>query len=122
MARFKQIRDGRSNLTVVEVYGDVGNEEIKTILDWPPDVSPHSKTVFDFRFADLSALSSTHIRKAVGEIRLLSGPDCKAALVFSNPADYSIGKIISSAFSGRGYLANIRGFYNLHRAKDWLLF
>ena len=41
-------------------------------------------------------------------------------MVFSNPADYSLGKTISKAIRKHGYLSEIREFYNLYLAKAWL--
>jgi hypothetical protein len=65
---------------------------------------------------------SNRIRSDVHEVRKFAGLGIRAALVFSTPAAFSIGRMMSHAISGAGYLADTRGFYNLSLAKDWLLF
>jgi len=122
MAQFKRIKETRGNFTIVEVVGDVLHGEIIDFLENLQVEDPSTRAIFDFRAANLSALLTNRIRSDVHKIRKFAGPGIRAALVFSNPADFSIGKAIGHAISGAGYLADIRGFYNLYLAKDWLLF
>ena len=122
MAEFKIIRETRSDLTVVEVVGDVAQGEIGKFLASLKLDDPTSKAIFDFRHANLSALEKKHIKSNVNQLKRFSRPEVRAALVFSNPVDFSIGRAITKAISKEGYLADIKGFYKFYLAKDWLLF
>ena len=123
MAQFRRLKEFRSDLTVIEVHGELTHGEFIRFLEANRSKNNRSsKAIFDFRSATLSSLSKQRIKKTVVEFRKFAAPDLRAALVFSNPADFSVGKVISKAISKQGYLSEIRGFYNLYLAKAWLLY
>ena len=122
MAQFKTSRDSRTDLTVIEVFGNVTHGEIPRFLETLRMDNPPSRAIFDFRNASLSELVKKRIKTDIHKVKQFTRPEIRAALVFSNPADFSIGKAITKAISKEGYLADIRGFYNFYLAKDWLLF
>ena len=122
MAQFKRIKDKRAGLTIIEIIGELTHGEIPRFLESLHVDDTSSGAIFDFRAADLSALAKTRIKSDIYKVKKFAHPELKAALVFSNPADFSIGRTISKAINKEGYLADIRGFYNLFLAKDWLLF
>ncbi|MEZ5491246.1 MAG: hypothetical protein R3F50_13130 [Gammaproteobacteria bacterium] len=122
MAQFKRIKDSRSDLTIIEIIGKLTLGELSRFLDSLQVDNASSRAIFDFRAADLSALAKACIKSEIRKLERFSHPELKAALVFSNPTDFSTGKAISKAVSKEGYLADIRGFYNLYLAKDWLLY
>ena len=123
MAHFRRLKDFRSDLTVIEVHGELTHGEFIRFLEANRETGNRSsKAILDFRSATLSSRSKHRIKKAVAEFRKYAAPELRAALVFSNPTDYSVGKVISKAISKQGYLAEIRGFYNLYLAKAWLLY
>jgi hypothetical protein len=123
MAQIRRLREVRSDVTVIEVSGDITHGEFIKFLEAHKQVTnPASRAIFDFRSANLSALSRQRIKEAMAELKQFARPGLRAALVFSNPADYSIGRVISGSISKQGYLAEIRSFYNLYLAKAWLLY
>ena len=123
MAHFRRLKELRSDLTVIEIHGELTHGEFIRFLESNRNVKdPSSMAILDFRSANLSMLSKQRIKQAVTEFQRFANPSMRAALVFSNPTDYSIGKVISKAFSKHGYLSEIRGFYNLYLAKAWLLY
>jgi hypothetical protein len=123
MAQIRRLRETRSDVTVIEVRGDLTHGEFKRFLEAHKNViNPASRTVVDFRSANLSALSRHRIKEAMADLKQFARPGLRAALVFSNPADYSIGRVISGSLSKHGNLSEIRGFYNLYLAKAWLLY
>ena len=122
MAQFKLTRETRTDLTVIEVVGDVQHGEIPDFLNSLQVENPATRAIFDFRGANLAGLVKKRIRTDIHKVKQFSRPELKTAMVFSNPADFSIGKIISKSLSSEGYLSDIRGFYNFYLAKDWLLF
>jgi len=123
MAQFRRLKETRANLTVIEVHGELTHGEFIRFLESNRNVKERSlKAIFDLRSANLSSLSKRHIKEALADFRKYADPELRAALVFSNPADYSIGKLISKTVSKHGYLSEIRGFYNLYLAKAWLLY
>ena len=123
MAQFKRLKERRSGLTVIEVHGELTHGEFFEFLESNQNVKdPSLKAIFDLRSANLSSISKTRIKEAVVEITKFVNPGLRAALVFSNPADYSIGKTISKAINKHAHLTEIRGFYNLYLAKAWLLY
>jgi len=123
MAQFKRLKEGRSGLTIIEVYGEVTHGELFKFLESHSNASDKSsRAIFDFRAANLSSLSLHRIIEATREYGRFSNPGVRAAMVFSNPSDFSIGKLISRAISKHGYLSEIRGFYNVYLAKAWLLY
>lgn len=123
MAQFKRLKEGRSGLTIIEVYGEVTHGELLKFLESQCNASDMAcHAIFDFRAASLSALSMSRIIETTREYGRFFHPGARAAMVFSNPSDFSIGKLISKAISRHGYLSEIRGFYNVYLAKAWLLY
>ena len=123
MAQFRRLKEKRSGLTVIEVVGELTHGEFIRFLESNRKVKdPSLSAIFDMRAASLSSLSKKRIKEALAEFRLYANPNLRAALVFSNPADYSVGKVISKTICKYGYLSEIRGFYNLYLAKAWLLY
>jgi|GEM_PF-3061873 len=123
MAQFRRLKELRSDLTIIEVHGELTHGEFVRFLESSRDVGdPSSKAVFDLRSANLSSLSRKRIKASIADFESFADPGLRAALVFSNPADYSIGKLISNTINKQGYLSEIRGFYNLYLAKAWLLY
>ncbi len=122
MAQFRRIKDSRVDLTVIEVVGDVTNDEISQFLESLRIENTSSKAIFDFRGANLSSLVKKRIRTEVLQVKQFARPEIRAALVFSNHADFSMGKSLAQAITREGFLADIRGFYNFYLAKDWLLY
>ena len=123
MANFRRLKEQRTDLTIIEVHGKLTHGEFFEFLESNRHVEdPSTKAIFDLRFANLSTISKKRIKEAMTEFKRFAAPGVRAALVFSNPADYSLGKIISNALNQHGYLSEIRGFYNLYLAKSWLLY
>ena len=127
MAEIKLTQIEHLNLAVFEICGDVANGEILRFLEANFQSGDGEDTgiiraIFDFRAADLSALTLETIKVNLARVEKFLRPGLRAALVFSNPADFSIGKTISTAFRKHSHLLEIRHFYNLYRAKDWLLY
>lgn len=122
MAQFKRIKDTHADLTIIEIIGELTHGEFTRFLESLHIDNASSRAIFDFRAADLSTLAKAGIKSEIRKLAKFSQPELKAALVFSNHTDFSIGRVISKAVSKEGYLADIRGFYNLYLAKDWLLF
>ncbi|MBT8148266.1 MAG: hypothetical protein KJN90_15515, partial [Gammaproteobacteria bacterium] len=123
MAQIRRLKEIPSNLTVIEVNGELTHGEFISFLESNRSVQdPSPGALFDFRSASLSSLSKQRIKEALADFQKFAQPGLRAALVFSDPADYSKGKTISKAISKHGYLSEIRGFYNLYLAKAWLLY
>ena len=123
MAQFKRLKERRSDLTIIEVYGELTHGEFFEFLESNKNVKdPSLRAIFDLRSASFSSLSKKRIKEAMAELSTFANPGLRAALVFSNPNDFSIGKTISKAINKHGYLSEIRGFYNLYLAKAWLLY
>lgn len=123
MAQFRRLKEKRSDLTVIEVYGELTHGEFIRFLESNRNVKDGSlRAIFDLRSANLSSLSKKRIKEALADFKMYAHPRLRAALVFSNPTDYSIGKLISKTVNKQGYLSEIRGFYNMYLAKAWLLY
>lgn len=121
MAEVKRLKDRRSDLAVFQVSGNVTCIDVCHLLD--TSIATESTLhLFDFRWASLAALSKAdikaQIRTAVSKIR----PGARAAFVFSNPADLSVGRLINKSTGGGGHRPETREFYNPYLARDWLLF
>lgn len=123
MAQFRRLKEKRSGLTIIEVAGELTHGEFIKFLESNRNVKdPSLRAIFDLRAASLSLLSKKRIKEVLADFSMYANPRLRAALVFSNPADYSVGKVISKAICKHGYLSEIRGFYNLYLAKAWLLY
>jgi hypothetical protein len=129
MTQIKIRRDERIDLAVIEITGDIVPAELLRFLesnfgDYIDADSRDfaSRAIIDFRAANLSALTKDFIKTNIEAVKKFIRPDVKAALIFSNPGDASVGEVISKAIHRIGLGAEIRRFYNLYRAKDWLLY
>jgi hypothetical protein len=105
------------NLMIVEAHGEITDDELVRVMHAgraDPAFSTGLDLLGDFRYADLSGVSTATVR-ALGEGSLLRG---RRALVLPAGVGYGIGRMYS-AYAARG-ADSIAVFTRLEEAEEWL--
>ena len=77
--------------------------------------------LFDFTDANWSSLTSKQLRNNTAIASKYTSSGNRGAFVFSNDADYGIGRMVQAFASMENHLSEFRMFRSIEEARQWLM-
>jgi hypothetical protein len=112
--------DRNDELTVIAIRGSLGKEDLPNILAEYFANEPTLDTIYDSTEGDWSNNSTEYYMGMVRSGKVYARKGARTAMVFSNPVDFGIGRMIESHCELEGYENDLACFHTLEEAKYWL--
>ncbi len=122
MAEIKFSIDKARNLTTFTIVGDLQSGELRAILEDYYKQSPTRLIIMDSRQGRWSTLASTDFKRSIqswittGNSRVGG----KTAIIFSDAADFGMGRFLESHLSMAGSPTELECFRDIDKAQSWL--
>lgn len=123
MAEIKFSIDKAKDLTTVTIVGALQPGELRAVLEDYYKQSPTRLIMMDSRQGTWSTMSTTDYNRAIQTwiLRGQSRTGGKTAIIFSDPADFGMGRYLESHLSMAGFPTQLECFRDIEKAERWLL-
>lgn len=122
MAEIKFSIDKAKDLTTVTIVGDLQAGELRAILEDYYRQSPTSLIMMDSRQGRWSSMPTTDYNRSIHSwiTQGKSREGGKTAIIFSDPADFGMGRYLESHLSLAGFPTELECFRDIAKAERWL--
>jgi len=122
MAEIKFEIDKARDLTTVTIIGDLQPGELRAIIEDYYKHSPTHLIMMDSREGSWSSMPTSDYNRSINNWLthgyLREGD--KIAIIFSDPADFGMGRYLESHLSMGGFPTELEIFRDIDKAKRWL--
>lgn len=122
MAEIKFSIDKAKDLTTVTIVGDLQASELRAILEDYYRQSPTSLIMMDSRQGRWSSMPTADYNRSIHSwiLQGKSREGGKTAIIFSDPADFGMGRYLESHLSLAGFPTELECFRDMDKAERWL--
>lgn len=122
MAEIKFSIDKARNLTTFTIVGDLQSGELRAILEDYYKQSPTRLIIMDSRQGSWSSLATTDFKRSIQSWITTGNSRAggKTAIIFSDAADFGMGRFLESHLSMAGSLTELECFRDIDKAQSWL--
>lgn len=122
MAEIKFSIDKSKDLTTVTIIGDLQSGELRAILQDYYKKSPTRLIMMDSRQGTWSSMATTDFKRSIQSwvAQGYSRAGGKTAIIFSDPADFGMGRYLESHLSMAGFPTELECFRDIDKAQRWL--
>jgi len=122
MAEIKFVIDKAQDLTTVTIVGNLQPDELQAILKDYYKQSPTRLIMMDSRAGSWSSMSTSDYNKSIQRwiTHGKSRAGGKTAIIFSDPADFGMGRYLESHLSMAGFPTELECFRDIDKARSWL--
>lgn len=120
MAEISLKTNRESDLTVITIKGVLNQHDLpNTLVDYFAN-EPTLNTIYDSTDGDWSNNPTEYYLNMIRLGKAYTRKGARSAMVFSNPVDYGIGRMIESHCELEGYENELACFRTLEQAEIWL--
>lgn len=112
--------DRNDDITIIAIKGTLEEEDLPNTLSEYFSNKPTLNTIYDSTEGDWSHNPSEYYMAMIRSSKVYSRKGARTAMVFANPVDFGIGRMIESHCELEGYENVLACFYTLEEAKYWL--
>ena len=122
MAEIKLSIDKSRDLTTVTIIGSLQAGELRAFLEDYYKQSPTRLIMMDSRQGSWSSMATVDYNRSIQTwiIQGMSRQDGKTALIFSDPADFGMGRYLESHLDMAGCPTRLECFRDIDKAERWL--
>ena len=120
MAEISIRSDRDSDLTTITIKGDLREDDFHNSLSEYFRGESTLNTLYDLTEGDCSNIPSKYYIGLIRVGRAYAQEGARSAMVFSNPVDFGIGRMIESHCESIGYKSELACFHSVSEARDWL--
>lgn len=112
--------DRKNAITIIAIKGILEKEDLPASLSDYFSNGPTLNTIYDSTEGDWSNNPTEYYMGMVRSGKAYARKGARTAMVFANPVDFGIGRMIESHCELEGYENKLACFHTLEEAKCWL--
>ncbi|GJM13502.1 MAG: hypothetical protein DHS20C12_19050 [Pseudohongiella sp.] len=112
--------DRKNDITIIAIKGTLEKEDLPNTLSEYFANEPTMNTIYDSTEGDWSNNPSKYYMDMIRSSKVYARKGARTAMVFSNPVDFGIGRMVESHCELEGYENELACFHSLQDAKHWL--
>ncbi len=120
MAEIKICIDLENDLTTITIQGVLRESDLNDSLSEYFEDGPTLDTIYDLTEGNCSSIPTDYYIGLIRVGRAYAKEGARSAMVFSNPVDFGIGRMIESHCESVGYKSELACFHTVAEARDWL--